>query len=122
MPPYCSLEAWAVHVCLFQSIAVTFGTATSSSIDAGFKLTRDSKLSLDQLRFFANTGLPAQSQTIHYLMVAFNVCTLQIIQQTPTLRDHFQQAAPRMIVLLVGLEMLREVVDPLTQQCNLNLW
>jgi len=29
------LESWAVHVCLWQSIAVTFGTITSSSKDVG---------------------------------------------------------------------------------------
>ena len=60
-------------------------------------------------------SLPAQTQAIHYLMIAFNVCTLQVVQQTSSLRDHFQQAAPRMIVLLVGLEMLGKVVNSLTQ-------
>ncbi len=57
--------------------------------------------------------LPAQTQAIHYLMIAFNICTLQVIQQTSSLRDHFQQAAPRMIVFLVGLEMLGKLVDSL---------
>ena len=65
--------------------------------------------------------LPAQAQPIHYLVIAFNVRTLQVIQQTPSLRDHFQQAAPRMIVLLVSLEMLSQLVNSLTQQCYLNL-
>ena len=66
--------------------------------------------------------LPAQPQTIHYLMVALNVRTLQVIEQTPSLRDHFQQAAPRMIVFLVGLEMLGQVVDSFTQKRDLDLW
>jgi hypothetical protein len=57
--------------------------------------------------------LSAQTQAIHYLMIAFNVCTLQVIEQTSSLRDHFQQAAPRVIVLLVGLEMLGKVVNSL---------
>jgi len=47
-------------------------------------------------------------------MVTFYISALQVIQQTTTLRDHFQQAAPRMIVLFVGLEMLSEVVNSLT--------
>ena len=65
--------------------------------------------------------LPAQTQAIHYLMIAFNVCTLQVVQQTSSLRDHFQQAASRVIILFVGLEMLRQVVDSLAQKGYLDL-
>ena len=54
-------------------------------------------------------------------MIALNVCTFQVIQQTPSLRDHFQQAAPRMIILLVSLEMLGQVGNSLAQQCYLYL-
>ena len=54
-------------------------------------------------------------------MVALNVRTLQVIQQTPSLRDHFQQAAPRMIILLVRLEMLSQVGNSLAQKCYLHL-
>lgn len=54
-------------------------------------------------------------------MIALNVRTLQVIQQTPSLRDHFQQAAPRMIILLVSLEMLGQVVNSLTQKGYLYL-
>jgi len=65
--------------------------------------------------------LPPQAQTIDYFMIAFDVCAFQIIEQTPSLLDHFQQAAPRMIILLVSLEMLGQVVNSLTQQCHLYL-
>lgn len=57
--------------------------------------------------------LPAQPQTIDDFMVTLNVRSLQVIEQTPSLRDHFQQAAPRMIILLVSLEMLGQVVNSL---------
>jgi hypothetical protein len=66
------LKSWAVHVCLLQSIAVTFGTATSSSKDVG--LIRDSKLSRSKCLFL--NLLPAQAQTIHYFMIAFDVRAL----------------------------------------------
>jgi hypothetical protein len=66
-------------------------------------------------------ALPAQTQTINHFVVTFDIGSFQVIQQTPALRDHFQQAAPRMIILFVGLEMLREVVNSLTQKCDLNL-
>ena len=66
--------------------------------------------------------LSPQTQTIHYLMVAFNIGAFQVIQETASLRDHFQQAAPRVIVFLVGLKMLCEVVDSLAQKRHLDLW
>lgn len=68
----------------FQSIAVTFGTATSSSKDAGF-----TNLETRRSLVLINTLLTAQAQTIHHLVVAFNIRALEIIQQTPSLRDHF---------------------------------
>jgi hypothetical protein len=46
---------------------------------------------------------------------------LQVIEQTSAMLDHLQQAAPRMIVLFVRLEMLGEIVNSLAQQRNLNL-
>jgi hypothetical protein len=39
---------------------------------------------------------------------------LQVIEQTSAMLDHLQQAAPRMIVLFVRLEMLGEFANPLT--------
>ena len=55
-------------------------------------------------------------------MVALDVCTLQIIEQTASLRDHLEQAAPRVIVLFMDFEMFGELVDPLAKQSYLNLW
>jgi hypothetical protein len=112
------LKSWAVHVCLFQSIAVTFGTATSSSKDAGV-IIGDSKIS--RFSLFSKNLLTTQAQTIHDFVITFDVRSLQVIQQTPPLLDHFQQAAPRMIILLVSLEMLGQVVNSLTQQGYLYL-
>ena len=53
-------------------------------------------------------------------MVTLYVRLLQIIKQTPTLRDHLQQASAGMVVFLVRLEMLGEFVDSLAQQRNLD--
>ena len=57
--------------------------------------------------------LTAQSQSTHDFVVALDVRLLQIIEQTPPLRDHLQQSPARMIVFLVNLEMLGEFVDSL---------
>lgn len=59
-------------------------------------------------------SLTPQSQPAHYFVVLLDVYLLQVIEQTSSVRDHFQQAAPRVIVFLVRLEMLGEFVNPLT--------
>ena len=55
-------------------------------------------------------------------MVALDVCTLQIIEQTATLGDHLEQAAPRVIVLFMDLEVFGKLIDSLAKQSYLNLW
>ncbi len=55
-----------------------------------------------------------------YFPVACDVFLLEIIQEPPALADHFQQTAAGMVVLLVGLEVLLQVLDPLAQQGDLN--
>lgn len=66
--------------------------------------------------------LPAQAQTIDDLVVALNIRFLQVVEQTATLRDHFQQATPRVIIFLMRLEMLGQVVDSLAEKRHLHLW
>ena len=48
-------------------------------------------------------------------MVAFNVRALQIIQQTPALRDHLEQATPGVVVLFVDFEVFGKLVYPFTE-------
>src|ERR1700716_2907978 len=49
------------------------------------------------------------------------VLPLDVIEQRTARRDHFQQAAARMIVLHVALEVVGEVVDAFRQDRDLNL-
>ena len=46
---------------------------------------------------------------------------LQVIQQTAAFADQLQQATPGCVILLVGLEMLGQFANPLTQNRNLDL-
>lgn len=55
-------------------------------------------------------------------MVSLNVRALQIIQQATTLRDHLEQAAPRVVVLFMDFEVLGKLVNSLAEQSHLNLW
>ena len=110
--------AMAEHVCLLGSIAVTFGTLGKPFDRRGLWKSEIRSLSLH----FRYVLLSAKAQTSHYLVIALDVYALQIIQQTTTLRDHLEQAAPRVVVFLVGFEMFGELVDSLTEQSYLNLW
>src|SRR3954467_7580025 len=64
--------------------------------------------------------LSAQTQRGDDAQIPLNIRVFQIIQEPPTLADELEQAPPRMVVLLVGLKVLGQVRDPLTQKCNLN--
>ena len=54
------------------------------------------------------------------LRVAVGVLALQVVEQAAALADELQQAAPGMVILDVGLEVFREVVDALAEERDLN--
>ena len=53
--------------------------------------------------------------------VALDVGFDEIIEQTLSLTDHFEQTASGMVVVLVGLQVLGEVVDSLGENGDLHL-
>ena len=55
-------------------------------------------------------------------MITLDICALEIVQKTSALRDHLEQAAPRMVIFLVRFEVLGQLVDALAEQRNLHLW
>src|SRR3954463_14241081 len=52
--------------------------------------------------------------------VAVDVLGLEIVQEPTTLSDQHQQAATRMVILRVHLEVLGEIRDPFRKQSDLN--
>src|SRR5687768_5818641 len=78
-----------------------------------------------QSRPLAGTGLldrlAAQAQAADDLGVARVVLLLQVIEQTTALPDHDQQAATGMEILLVALQMFRQILDPLGEDRDLDL-
>ena len=66
------------------------------------------------------TGLLAQAKLCTDLAVALYVGLLQIVQKATALTNHEQQAATGMMVLLVGRQVLVEVIDALGEQSNLH--
>src|ERR1700736_1548989 len=55
-------------------------------------------------------------------LVARLVLLLDVIEQRTARRHQLQKAAPRMVVLHVGLEVPGEIVDAFRQDRDLNLW
>jgi hypothetical protein len=63
----------------------------------------------------------AQVQPIDQLFVTIGLRFAQIIEQTPPLRDHLKQAAARRMIFPVGLQVLRQMLDPAGQKCDLHI-
>src|SRR5687768_7008405 len=63
-------------------------------------------------------GLPAQLELLRHRLVPAHVRLLQIIQQPPALAYHLQQTTPGTVVFIVGLQVLGQMINPLSQQGN----
>src|SRR5688572_501555 len=72
------------------------------------------------LPFYPFTLLPSQPKLFDDLVVFVDVAPLEIIEQLPPSRDHLEQPATRVVVLLVDLEMFGQLVDPLGEQGDLD--
>ena len=66
------------------------------------------------------TSLLAQAQTTNQLYVAVVVGMIQIVQVTTALADQLEQAAARVFIMCMRLQMLNQGVDALCQQGNLH--
>src|ERR1051326_4297312 len=64
--------------------------------------------------------LAAQTEFSDQLEVAVLVLSLQVLQQLAPLVHHLEQATPRMVVLLVLLEMGGQAVDAFGQEGDLD--
>src|SRR5579863_10552585 len=65
--------------------------------------------------------LTANTQPFDQLLVTTIVGAPQIIENLAPLRHELEQAAPRMVVLYMRLEVFRQIVDPLRKERNLDL-
>src|SRR5712692_7739901 len=53
--------------------------------------------------------------------VAVNVCPIEVGEMPASLADKLEQATPRVVVVLVDTEMLRQLVDSPGQESNLDI-
>ena len=65
-------------------------------------------------------SLSPNTQLFDQPFVAREIARVQVIKQPTTLADQAQQTAARMMVLLVGREVLGQLVDPGREQRDLN--
>jgi hypothetical protein len=66
-------------------------------------------------------ALFAQAKAREDCSIALLVFLAEIGQVAAPLANHHEQTPPGMLIVLVGLEMLSQPVDPLRQQSDLNL-
>jgi hypothetical protein len=64
--------------------------------------------------------LTADAEALNDLYVALGAAGLQVIQQPATARNKYEQTTTTVMILLVGLEVIRQHLDPLAQQGNLH--
>jgi hypothetical protein len=65
--------------------------------------------------------LVTEPQFLNQLAIRLDIRSPEIVQQSATLAYHLQEAAATVVILAVVTEMIREVVDALGQDRNLNL-
>src|SRR5262249_47635220 len=65
--------------------------------------------------------LAAQAELLDEGAVALEVVLLHVVQEATATTDELEQPAPRIVVVLVGAQMLRQLVDPLCEHRDLHL-
>jgi hypothetical protein len=66
-------------------------------------------------------NLMSQFQLLGDRLVAGQVGVMQVVQQPPPLANHYQQTTAGAVILLVGLQVLGQMVDALGQQRDLHV-
>src|SRR6266540_2972241 len=66
-------------------------------------------------------SLPAKTELRDERSVPLDVVAPEVVEQSTPPSDQHEQASTRVMVLLVDLQMLGEVVDPLGEQSDLHL-
>ena len=65
--------------------------------------------------------LLADAEFVDYVLVALGIVALEVVEQATTLADHHQETATGGVILLVRLEMVRQLTDSLAEHCDLDL-
>jgi hypothetical protein len=66
-------------------------------------------------------GLSTQPERLNDPLVAIDLLASQVVQQATPLAHHLEQAAARVMILVMYFEVLGEVRDALAEQSDLDL-
>ena len=80
----------------------------------GFKKNKEKRATC-----VARFDLTPESETLDERLVTILIVRPQVLQQTTTATDQLEQTTTAVVVLLVGLEVSRQVGDALGQECDL---
>src|SRR5262249_36098021 len=86
----------------------------------GDRTTRREKAPIHPSDEIGAVNSTTQTQALDQCVVALVVLGLEVVEQTPALADELQQAAARMMILRVALEVLGEIGDALAQDRDLD--
>ena len=70
---------------------------------------------------FPPVSSPPDAQFRNERTVALDIVTGQVVQQPAAPADQEEQPPARVMILLVGLEVLSESTNPFREDCNLDL-
>jgi len=73
------------------------------------------------MRMFYVLGLSAEAKLFDNFPIPLFIVSPKIVEQSSAPADQFEKTHTRMMVLLVGFEMLCKLLDPLGQKSNLDL-
>ncbi len=100
----------------------TARTRRARSLDQNFKSTLSFETAHENARRWrAWEHLATNVVLLEQRLVTRFVPLLEVVEQRAARRDQLQEATTRMVVLHVGLEMVRQVVDAFRQDRDLNL-
>jgi hypothetical protein len=63
----------------------------------------------------------AQIQLLDQRFIAIGFRSVQIIEQTSALRDHFKEATARGVIFDVALQVFGQMLDPAREKCDLHI-
>ena len=78
------------------------------------------RIAVRRIPFGAMSELLTQAQTLDQRAIAVDVGTLQVVEELATTGNHAQQAAARVVILDVLLEVTGQVIDAGRQQSHLD--
>src|SRR5215217_713363 len=71
-------------------------------------------------RGHARDELVPEPQFLDDLPVSVDIRTLQVVEQPTTFSDHLEESTTAVVVLLVGAEVVGQIIDSLSEQRDLN--